>query len=71
MENIYINNIAMKDIVGEAILFDMYYAAQDPIPVAGEKREPPKVVSQPVSEETPQFRNIFVSNDLNVANFQI
>jgi len=28
----------MKDIIGEAILFDMYYAAVDPIPLTGEKR---------------------------------
>ncbi len=62
VENIYINNISMKDIVGEAILFDMYYAAVDPVPVAGEKREPPKVEMKPVSEGTPQFRNIFVNN---------
>jgi polygalacturonase len=62
VENIYISNIAMKDIVGEAILFDMYYAAQDPIPLAGEKREPPKVETLPVTEETPQFRNFYISN---------
>jgi polygalacturonase len=61
VENIYIKNIAMKDIIGEAILFDMYYAAQDPIPLAGEKREPPKVESRPVTEETPQFRNIYIN----------
>lgn len=51
----------MKDIVGEAILFDMYYAAQDPIALVGEKREPPKVVTLPVTEETPQFRNIYIN----------
>lgn len=62
VENIYINNIAMKDIVGEAILFDMYYAAQDPIPLAGEKREPPKVETLPVTEATPQFRNFYINN---------
>jgi len=62
VENIYINNITMKDIIGEAILFDMYYEAVDPVPAAGEKREPPKVEIKPVSEETPQFRNIFVNN---------
>lgn len=62
VENIFINNIAMKDIVGEAILFDMYYAAVDPIPVAGEKREPPKVELQAVTEETPQFRRIYINN---------
>jgi polygalacturonase len=62
VENIFINNIAMKDIVGEAILFDMYYAAQDPVPLAGEKREPPKVETLPVTEATPQFRNFYIRN---------
>lgn len=62
VENIFINNISMKDIIGEAILFDMYYAAVDPIPAAGEKREPPKVEQKPVTEETPQFRNIYINN---------
>jgi polygalacturonase len=62
VENIYIKNIMMKDIIGEAILFDMYYAAQDPIPLAGEKREPPKVQTLAVTEETPQFRNIYINN---------
>jgi len=62
VENIYINNISMRDIIGEAILFDMYYAAQDPIPAAGEKREPPKVEMKPVTVETPQFKNIYINN---------
>ena len=62
VENIYIKNISMKDIAGEAILFDMYYAAQDPVPLAGERREPPKVESLPVTEETPQFRNFIIKN---------
>ena len=62
VENIFINNIVMKDIAGEAILFDMYYAAQDPVPLAGEKREPPKVETLPVTEATPQFKNFYISN---------
>lgn len=62
VENIFINNISMKNIVAEAILFDMYYAAQDPVVLAGEKREAPKVVVMPVSETTPQFRNFYVNN---------
>jgi unsaturated rhamnogalacturonyl hydrolase len=62
VENIYINKIAMKDIVAEAILFDMYYMAQDPVVLEGEKREPPKVEVQPVTEATPQFRNIYVND---------
>ena len=61
VENIHIENIVMKDIVGEAILFDMYYAAQDPVALTGEKREPPKVETLPVSEATPQFRNFYIS----------
>lgn len=62
VENIFINNITMRDIVGEAILFDMYYAAQDPIALTGEKREPPKVEALPVTEATPQFRNFYINN---------
>jgi polygalacturonase len=62
VEKIYINNITMKDIVGQAILFDMYYAAQDPVPLAGEKREPPKVETLPVTVATPQFRDFHISN---------
>ena len=62
VENIYVSNISMKDIVGEAILFDMYYAAQDPVPLAGEKREPPKVETLPVTEATPQFKNFYLRN---------
>lgn len=62
VENIYIRDIYMKDIPGEAILFDMYYAAKDPIPLAGEKRELPKVEFKPVDETTPVFRNFYISN---------
>ncbi len=62
VENIFINNIYMKDIVGEAILFDMYYTAKDPVPLEGEKRELPKVERKPVDETTPQFRNFSINN---------
>ena len=62
VENIYIRDIYMKDIPGEAILFDMYYAARDPIPLAGEKRELPRVEFKPVDETTPVFRNFHISN---------
>ena len=62
VENIFINNINMKDIPGEAILFDMYYEAKDPIALAGERREPPKVEAKPVTEETPVFQNVYINN---------
>jgi len=52
----------MKDIVGEAVLFDMYYMAKDPVPLAGEKREPPVVEVLPVTEATPQFQHFYFSN---------
>jgi len=62
VENIFVNNINMKDIAAEAILFDMYYMAKDPVVLAGEKREPPKVEFKPVDESTPQFRNFYFRN---------
>jgi len=52
----------MRDIPGEAILFDMYYAAKDPIPLDGEKRELPKVEFKPVDETTPVFKNFYINN---------
>ena len=62
VENIFICDIYMKDIPGEAILFDMYYMAKDPIPLEGEKRELPKAEFKPVDETTPVFRNFHISN---------
>jgi len=62
VENIFIKDIYMKDIVGEAILFDMYYAARDPIPLAGETRALPVVELKPVDETTPVFKNFTISN---------
>jgi polygalacturonase len=62
VENIYIRDIYMKDIPGEAILFDMYYMAKDPVPLTGEKREAPKVEILPVTDGTPVFKDIYVSN---------
>jgi polygalacturonase len=62
VENVFIKNINMKDIAAEAILFDMYYEAKDPVVLAGERREPPKVQTLPVTEATPQFRNFYVKD---------
>lgn len=62
VEKIYVNNINMKDIPAEAILFDMYYMAKDPVPLAGEKTTAPKVQLLPVTEATPRFRDFHISN---------
>lgn len=51
VEKIYMRNINMKDIAGEAILFDMYYGAK-----------PGSVQRVAVSEETPVFKDLYVSN---------
>ena len=62
VEKVYIANTYMKDIAAEAILFDMYYMAKDPVPLMGDKTEAPKIVVLPVTEETPQFRDFYIHN---------
>lgn len=62
VENITIRDIHMKDIPGEAILFDMYYMAKDPVPANGDKLESPRIEMKPFDETTPIFRNIHISN---------
>lgn len=62
VEKIFVKNINMIGIVGEAILFDMYYAAVDPIALKGDKRETPKVMIFPITEETPIFRDFYITN---------
>ncbi len=61
VENIIINDIVMKDIPGEAILFDMYYMSKDPVPTFGEKQEMPVIERKPLDESTPSFRNFRIS----------
>jgi len=62
VEKIYVNNINMEEIPAEAILFDMYYMAKDPVVLVGDKRETPKVELLPVTEATPRFRDFHISN---------
>ncbi|WP_405512727.1 glycoside hydrolase family 28 protein [Spirosoma sp. KNUC1025] len=62
VENIFVDGIDMTDIAGEAILFDMYYAAKDPVPQHGESNELPTIPAQPLTEATPQFRSFQVRN---------
>lgn len=47
VEEINVDNIVMKDIKDEAIVFNLFYTNMDP---------------EPVSERTPVFRNIHISN---------
>ncbi|MCE5186950.1 MAG: glycoside hydrolase family 28 protein [Planctomycetaceae bacterium] len=57
VENIYIQDIRMKDIPTDAILFDLFYSAKSPGP-----EQSLDVPPAPVTEETPQFRNIQMKN---------
>jgi polygalacturonase len=56
VEKIYVRNISMRNIVHQAVFLDMYYFAKAPIP--GE----PLAAVPPVTEETPSFRDIHISN---------
>lgn len=62
VENIFISNIQMASIPGEAVLFDMYYEAKDPVPQDGQTYQPPVIKAEPVGEGTPQFRNFHIRN---------
>lgn len=62
VENIYASDINMNNIPGEAILFDMYYMAKDPVALNGEKNVLPEMKAEPLGEGTPQFRNFWIKN---------
>jgi polygalacturonase len=61
VEKIYVKNISMRDIVHQAIFLDMYYMAKPPSRT--EDHGPPsQEAAPPVTEATPQFRDIHISN---------
>lgn len=62
VEDIYISDITMNHIPAEAILFDMYYEAKDPVALDGDKVELPEIKAKPVNEGTPQFKNFYINN---------
>ncbi|HVU84837.1 MAG TPA: glycosyl hydrolase family 28 protein, partial [Puia sp.] len=62
VEKIFIRNINMKNIAGDAIFFDMYYMAKDPVPINRDQSAQPPKETFPVTEATPQFRDFHISN---------
>lgn len=62
VENIYVNNINMTEIPGEAILFDMYYSAKDPVRADGKENELPTIKAEPLNDGTPQFKEFYIKN---------
>lgn len=61
VENIYINNINMVDIKGDAFTFDLYYANKPAVGKADADTSAKDVIPA-VTEETPCFRNLYISN---------
>lgn len=60
VEGIWIDNIYMKNIVTEALLFDLFYMGKSAVEAAGDPQvEEPAF---PVDETTPAFRDIHISN---------
>jgi polygalacturonase len=63
VENIYISDIYMFNIVTDSFLFDLYYGGKSASEAADDGDVNPTETNIPlVTEETPVFRNIFVKN---------
>ncbi len=63
VENIYISDIYMFDIITDSFLFDLYYGGKSASESLEEGEESPSSNGiPPVTEETPAFRNIYVKN---------
>ena len=59
VEQIYISNVRMADITGDAINFNLYYGGRSPLE---ETSGTPDAAVPPVTEGTPQFRDIYIEN---------
>lgn len=63
VENIYITNVNMFDIVTDSFLFDLYYGGKSASESLEDGDETPvEEQKMAVTEETPAFRNIYVKN---------
>jgi polygalacturonase len=60
VENIYVSDIRMEDIPGDAINFNLYYGGKSPL----DETAIVETNLPPVTEATPQFRNIHLENIL-------
>jgi len=62
VENIYIDGISMTDILTDALTFNMYYGGKSVAEMLADGDNPDNQTKAPVTEETPIFRNIHISN---------
>ncbi len=69
VENIFITDIRMTNIPTHAISFDLYYGGQSVSEMIESGGERAQAKTEPVTEATPQFKNITIKNiTLNGAN---
>ncbi len=63
VENIWIENVSMINILADAIRFNLYYGGKSAVEELedGTKR-PAEIAAEPVSEATPSFRDIHIKN---------
>ncbi len=61
VENIYVSNINMVNIGGDAFTFDLYYANKPVVGKADGDSSSSDAIP-PVTEETPCFKNLYISN---------
>ncbi|MDQ1166184.1 glycoside hydrolase family 28 protein [Flavobacterium sp. SORGH_AS_0622] len=62
VENIYISDVFMTDIPSQAISFDLYYGGKSIAETLAEGGNTVSTKAIPVTEETPQFKNIVIKN---------
>jgi polygalacturonase len=62
VEGIYISDIQMKDIPTFAISFNLYYGGKSASEMLEAGGEPEALQEMPVTEETPQFKDILISD---------
>lgn len=62
VKNIYIDNIFMKDIVTETLLFDLYYGGMSAVETLEKGIEVKDLEAKEVDETTPEFRDIYIED---------
>lgn len=62
VENIFISDIRMTDISTHAISFDLFYGGQSVSEILESEIKDNLAIAEPVTEETPRFKNIIIKN---------
>ena len=62
VENIFVDDVSMTDILTDAITFNMYYGGKSVAEMLADGDNPDNSTKMPVTEETPIFRHIDIRN---------